>query len=240
MAISRRELVKVAGAAMAVGAGVGCVPMVHADEPDGDMLAARFQKIFGRYQINDVISADDAAFVEQYALPADDGQAQGTYELDEQDVYEGRPCSIAGNWYYGDFPEDDRWHFYGATVQAGYPEGAVEEIAVGIWFMAFGRDGSAYKLIWKDNQDYEAANMNYFAGEFIGDYMGDASYIAAFCTATFESQSLPLVPPMSGAPFTLTCAGTYATNEIPVERQLHVFSSDGAGTLLQSGKYFPG
>ena len=50
--------------------------------------------------------------------------------------------------------------------------------------------------------------MNYFAGEFIGDYMGDASYIAAFCTATFESQSLPLVPPMSGAPFTLTSAGT--------------------------------
>lgn len=224
---------------MAVGAGVGCVPMAHADELDGDMLAARFQKIFGRYQINDVISADDAAFVEQYALPADGGQAQGTYQLDGQDMYEGRPCSIAGNWYYGDYPEDDRWHFYGATVQAGYPEGAVEEIAVGIWFMAFGRDGSAYKLIWKDNQDYDAANMNYFAGEFIGDYMGDASYIAAFCTATFESQSLPLVPPMSGAPFTLTSAGTYATSEIPVERHLHVFSSDEVGTLLQSGKYFP-
>ena len=151
MAIFRRELVKVAGAAMAVGAGVGCVPMAHADEPDGDMLAARFQKIFGRYQINDVISADDAAFVEQYALHADAGQAQGTYQLDGQDMYEGRPCSIAGNWYYGDYSQDDRWHLYGAMVQAGYPEGAVEEIAVGIWFMAFGRDGSAYKLIWKDN-----------------------------------------------------------------------------------------
>ena len=86
--------------------------------------------------------------------------------------------------------------------------------------MAFGRDGSAYKLIWKDNQDYDAANMNYFAGEFIGDYMGDASYIVAFCTATFESQPLPLVPPMSGAPFTLTCTGTYTTSEIPVERHL--------------------
>lgn len=224
---------------MAVGAGVGCVPMAHADEPDGDMLAARFQKIFGRYQINDVISADDAAFVEQYALPADAGQAQGTYQLDGQDMYEGRPCSIAGNWYYGDYPEDERWHFYGATVQVEYPEGSAEEIAVGMWFMAFGREGDAYKLIWKDKQGYDAANSNFFAGEFIGDYMGTTSFIVAFCTATFESQSLPLVPPMSGAPFTLTSAGTYATSEIPVERHLHVFSSDGVGTLLQSGKYFP-
>lgn len=122
---------------MAVGAGVGCVPMAHADEPNGDMLAARFQKIFGRYQINDVISADDAAFVEQYALPADAGQAQGTYRLDGQDMYEGRPCSIAGNWYYGDYSEDDRWHLYGAMVQAGYPEGTAEEIAAGMRFMAF-------------------------------------------------------------------------------------------------------
>ena len=186
----------------------------------------------GLGEVELVETCGETGLVGRKLAGTDVSQAQGTYELDEQDVYEGRPCSISGNWYYGDYPEDDRWHFYGATVQAGYPEGAVEEIAVGIWFMAFGRNGSAYKLIWKDNQDYDAANMNYFAGEFIGDYMGDASYIAAFCTATFELQSLPLVPPMSGAPFTLTSAGTYATSEIPVERHLHVFSSDGAGTLL--------
>ena len=221
---------------MAVGAGVGCVPMAHADEPDGDMLAARFQKIFGRYQINDVISADDAAFVEQYALPADGGQAQGTYELDEHDVYEGRPCSIAGNWYYGDYSEDDRWHFYGATVQAGYPEGTAEEIAAGMRFMAFRREESSYKLIWKDEQCDSEENLSLRSTEFVGEFMGDLTYIAVSCFATFKSQSHLLTPFMAGAPFTLVDEGTYATSEIPVERSLHVFSPDGASTLLRSGK----
>ena len=236
MVISRRELVKVAGAAMAVGAGVGCVPMAHADEPDGDMLAARFQKIFGRYQINDVISADDAAFVEQYALPADGGQAQGTYELDEHDMYEGCPCSIAGNWYYGDYLEDNRWHFYGATLQAEYPEGTAEEIVVGMRFMAFQPEASSYKLIWKDEQCDSEKDLSLRSTEFVGDFMGDLAYIAVSCYATFKSQSHLLTPFMAGAPFMLVDEGAYATGEIPVERRLHVFSSDGADTLLQSGK----
>ena len=221
---------------MAVGAGVGCVPMGHADEPDGDMLAARFQKIFGRYQINDVISADDAAFVEQYALPADDGQAQGTYQLDEHDVYEGRPCSIAGNWYYGDYPEDDRWHFYGATVQAGYPEGAAEEIVVGMRFMAFQPEASSYKLIWKDEQCDSEENLSLRSTEFVGDFMGDLAYIAVSCYATFKSQSHLLTPFMAGAPFMLVDEGAYATSEIPVERRLLVFLPDGATMRLQSGE----
>lgn len=49
-----------------------------------------------------------------------------------------------------------------------------------MWFMAFGREGDACKLIWKDKQGYDSANMNFFAGEFIGDYMGAASFIVAF------------------------------------------------------------
>ena len=220
MAIFRRELVKVAGAAMAVGAGVGCVPMAHADEPDGDMLAARFQKIFGRYQINDVISADDAAFVEQYALPADAGQAQGTYQLDGQDMYEGRSCSIAGNWYYGDYSQDDRWHLYGAMVQAGYPEGTAEEIAAGMRFMAFRCEGSPYKLIWKDEQCDSEENLSFRSTEFAGEFMGDLTYIAVSCYATFKSQSHLLTPFMVGAPFTLVDEGVHVTSAIPVERNL--------------------
>ena len=236
MAISRRELVKVAGAAMAVGAGVGCVPMAHADEPDGDMLAARFQKIFGRYQINDVISADDAAFVEQYALPADGSQAQGTYQLDGHDVYEGSPCSITGNWYYSDFSEDDRWHFYGATLQAEYPEGTAEEIVAGMRFMAFRPEESSYKLIWKDEQCDSEENLGIRTTEFVGEFMGDLTYIAVSCFATFKSQSHLLTPFMVGTPFTLADEGTYSTSEIPVEWSLRVFSPDGTDTRLKSGE----
>lgn len=44
---------------------------------------------------------------------------------------------------------------------------------------------------------------------------------------------------MSDASFTLTSVGTYATSEIPVERHLYIYSSDGAGALLQSGKKIP-
>ena len=183
-----------------------------------------------------MISADDAAFVEQYALPADTGQAQGTYQLDEHDVYEGSPCSIAGNWYYGDYSEDDRWHFYGASIQTEYPEGTAEEIAVGMRFVAFRREGSSYKLIWKDEQCNSEENLSLRSTEFGGDFMGDLAYIAMSCYATFKSQSHLLTSFMAGAPFTLADEGTYATDEIPVERSLHVFSPDGASTLLQSGK----
>ncbi len=211
---------------MAVGAGLGCAPLAKADEADDEMLSARFQKIFGRYCINDTLSSEDAAFVERHAIPADSDQARGTHILDTQDIYEGHPCSIRGNWYYDDCPEDKRWHVYGAAVQAVYPEGTAAEIIVGIRFMAFRREGLSYKLIWKDEQSESDESIGAYSSEFLGQYMGDVTYLAASCFATFKSQSHLLTPFMAGTPFILSSAGVYSTNEIPVASHLYISSPE--------------
>ena len=226
MAVSRRELVKVAGAAMMAGAGLRWAPPAQADEADDEMLAARFQKIFGRYCINDTLSAEDAAFVEQYAIPADSDQARGTYILDTQDTYEGHPCRISGNWYHADYPKDERWHVYGATIQAEYPDGVAEEIIIGMRFMAFGHKGSSSEPIWKEEQSDGEENISLRSTEFAGEYMGDLTHLAVSCFAMLKSQSHLLAPCMVGAPYTLASAGTYSTSEIPVERHLRLFSPE--------------
>ena len=86
--------------------------------------------------------------------------------------------------------------------------------------MAFRREESSYKLIWKDEQCDSEENLSLRSTEFGGEFMGDVTYIAVSCYATFKSQLHLLTPFMAGAPFTLVDEGTYTTSEIPVERHL--------------------
>ena len=189
MVISRREMVKAAGALALAGVGLLGANVARADGIDEDPINARFIEMFDRYEVGDVLSDEDAAFVEEHAFSADGRIARGTNIISGSRTVGGNIYQISGNWYHNDDTSSAMWHNYGATIQAGCPTVTSSQITICMQFLAYGFTGSSYECICKDEQSDYGTNRKWFTTEFVGGYMGLFSYSSCSCYARITTPS---------------------------------------------------
>ncbi len=167
--------------------GLASAQPATADTGEPESVNSRFNRIFETYEIGDVLSAEDAAFVEQHALSMEGASARETHIISGSRTFGGNTYYISGNWYHNDDPDSAMWHRYGATVQAGSSTITSQRITVGMRFLAYGFTGSSYELIHKDEQSDYWDGIRWFTSEFSGMYMGILAYSSASCYARINT-----------------------------------------------------
>ena len=188
--MTRRELLACAASGLAlVGAGALGIDVARADTVDRESVNARFNRIFDAYEVGDILSPEDAAFVAAHASPAGNGQDRSMQVVDASRYYNGHTYQLNGNKYHYTSGDSALWHDYGATLNAGSPTVVSSEIQVGIRFLAYGLTGGSYELIHKDEQSYAGWNTNWYGSEFHGTYMGLLDMTSFSCYARITTSS---------------------------------------------------
>ncbi len=189
MVISRREMVKAASVLALAGVGLFGTGSARADVIDEDPINARFNQIFQTYEVGDILSPEDAAFVEEY------GRSSGAVQARDSDVFNGSRTVngvtyyVRGNWYDDDAGDTLAWHNYGATVQGGSASAVSQQITVIMCYMAYGLVGASYQVIHKDEKTNTDYGVNWNAADFAGSYWGVFVSSSMSCYAEIKPYS---------------------------------------------------
>ncbi len=189
MVISRREMIKAAGAVALASVGLLGANIARADVVDEDSINARFNQIFQAYELGDILSPEDTAFVKEYGRASINSMARDSGVLNESRTFNGTTYYVRGNWYDDDDNETLAWHNYGATVQGGTPACVSQQITVVMCYMAYGFVGSAYQVIHKDEQPNSDNDVKWNTADFSGSYWGVFVNSSMSCYAQIKPYS---------------------------------------------------
>lgn len=164
--ISRRDFLKFGALTLSFPMFAYTPISAYAEDLTKDQITERIKYIQDSYGIGEVLSDEDARFMETYAF----NRTRNTSIVNGSKYHNGHTYSISGNKYLN--PSNDSTGTYGGTIQAGCSTSTSSVITLKMHVVVYALTGASYTPVHDNTVPRSGYNRQWFTSDFYGSYAG--------------------------------------------------------------------